>query len=146
MTILEQEIAEAVAKGATWLDEHYPNWWKAVDLAVLDVSQCDMCVLGQVYTGYIPAHERDQILAQVLEKTYLHSMQRDLGFTILSHLHGLDWFTSAKLGFSVESHLTNCTCGYTEECPGAHGYSKLTDEWTRVIIGRRLAQAELVDA
>lgn len=144
MTTLEQEINEAVAKGATWLDEHYPNWWKAVDLAVLDVSQCDRCVLGQVYTGYIPVHERDQILAQVLEKCYVHPIQRDLGFNVLSHLHDLDWFTSAKLGFSVESHLGACRSDCTEECHGTHGYAELTDEWTRVIISRRLAQAELV--
>lgn len=142
---MTETVEVQVARGAAWLDEHYPDWWKAVDLAVLDVSQCDVCVLGQVYTGYIPVQERDQILAQVLEKTYLHPMQRDYGFNILSHLHDLDWFTSAKLGFSVDSALSFCTETCTEECPGDHGYPELTDEWTRVVIGRRLAQAELME-
>lgn len=47
-----QEVIEKVAAGAEWLDETHPGWEREIDLAVLDLGDCSMCVLGQVFGGY----------------------------------------------------------------------------------------------
>lgn len=58
MTITDQELAKladkAVAEGAAWLDEHKPGW-RALISRELDVSDCKLCTLGQVYGHYIDA-------------------------------------------------------------------------------------------
>jgi hypothetical protein len=45
-------IAERVAAGAAFLDEHEPGWWKRIDLPSLDLSDCEDCVLGQLLGCY----------------------------------------------------------------------------------------------
>jgi hypothetical protein len=41
-----------VDKGATLLDERYPDtWYDKIDLDTLDLSTTDHCVLGQLYNG-----------------------------------------------------------------------------------------------
>jgi hypothetical protein len=42
-------IAERVAAGAALLDEKRPGWWRQVDLAVLDLEDCRLCVIGQLF-------------------------------------------------------------------------------------------------
>ena len=44
---------EPVAAGSRWLDEHVPGWEQRIDLETLDVTNCTMCVLGQVYGDFI---------------------------------------------------------------------------------------------
>lgn len=138
MDLVNDTTEVQVARGAAWLDRRYPDWWKSIDLAVLDLSRCDVCVLGQVYHGHISQEERDQLLAQVLEKSYASPLLLDYGFNVLSRWHELTWFGAAKLGFAVESCLCMETC--PSECAGFHGYTELVDEWTRVVIQRRLDQ------
>lgn len=45
-------VSESVAKGAAFLDEHDPEWWRddapnAINLETLDLRFGDRCVLGQ---------------------------------------------------------------------------------------------------
>ena len=45
-------IAERVAAGAAFLDEHDPGWWRAdvdraIDLRVFEMAEPEHCVLGQ---------------------------------------------------------------------------------------------------
>lgn len=40
---------EQVKKGAAWLDEMSPGWYKAIDLGRLDLSAYDHCALGQTF-------------------------------------------------------------------------------------------------
>src|SRR5258708_26132125 len=42
-------IAERVARGAALLDEKTPGWDKGIYLCILDIDNCERCVLGQVY-------------------------------------------------------------------------------------------------
>lgn len=149
-------VVERVASGAAWLDENYPNWWKSIDLGTLQVSSCLHCVLGQVYTGHVPTHEQDQILTQVVEamaarvskfeaRSFAESVHRGVsgGFNVLYEKYQLK-DSSAALGFSIdyeEKHWRSTT----------DQFAALTDEWTKVIISRRLAEArsdsaELVSA
>ena len=37
-----------IERGAAWLDEHHPGWRDKVNVDTLDLSDCTMCVLGQL--------------------------------------------------------------------------------------------------
>jgi hypothetical protein len=50
---ISEETAIAYAKnGATLLDEKKPDWWRTLDLDVLDLKDCSLCVVGQTFGGY----------------------------------------------------------------------------------------------
>lgn len=149
-------IAERVARGAVWLDEHYPHWVGKVEISTLDLASCHLCVLGQVFTGCIPADEQSQILAQVLnmhtgaELTTMREAVADGswgGFNTLYEHHRL-LGTIAGLGFSTDWMGPIGPDGAMISAKDELGL--LTDEWTRVIISRRLAahaaELELVAA
>jgi hypothetical protein len=48
-------VAERVAAGAAWLDEHRPGWWKRTDLDRLDVASERHCPIAQEYGTYYRA-------------------------------------------------------------------------------------------
>lgn len=48
----ELSIEERVAAGAAWLDKHRPGWADAINLDQLDLADCTVCVLGQVYGDF----------------------------------------------------------------------------------------------
>lgn len=54
-TDVELTIEQRVAAGAAWLDENRPDWMDRIFLNSLDVSDCTLCVLGQVYGGWMEA-------------------------------------------------------------------------------------------
>lgn len=131
-----------VARGAAWLDKKYPGWHQGIDLSILDISSCHLCVLGQVYTGCIPAEERGQLVAQVAR---LHvDMRPDTrrlvdwtasiatwgGYSVLEIFHDLPG-SGMPYGFVGGRDEDGCDLADS---------ATLTDEWTRVIIGRRLAE------
>ena len=43
---------EKIDAGVAWLDKRKPGWRTEIDLKTLDVSDCDYCVLGQVFGHY----------------------------------------------------------------------------------------------
>jgi hypothetical protein len=45
-------IAERVAAGAAFLDEHDPGWFRRVHVASLRLEDCFSCVLGQLAGRY----------------------------------------------------------------------------------------------
>jgi len=137
---------EVVAKGAAWLDEHYPAWVQAIDLSILELSNCDLCVLGQVWTGCVPPAERAQLIAQAVAKTegrqdewWLRTgISEGLGYSILAPTFFDDRScaddSTAAYGFAEGScYDQDCV---DEDC--TPDYNMLLDEWTKVIIQRRL--------
>lgn len=137
-------IEARVARGAEWLDLNYPTWWKAIDLSTLAVSSCHLCVLGQVYSGCIGVGEQDQILAQVLDRQVpvVRGTMRETidngtfgGFNVLAEYHDLLGYTSV-LGFATswETYLNADGIAMS----AGDEFTLLTDEWTRVIISRRM--------
>lgn len=139
--------AARVARGARWLDAHYPNWWKTIDLGTLNVASCKRCVLGQVFTGTIPADEQDQILAQVIANpssfqhgtsmSLAHKMVKDgtwNGFISLVQMHNLSFFTSL-MGFAAGQMFDPVT---GDELLASEQFDLLNAEWTRLIIERRI--------
>jgi hypothetical protein len=126
-------IAERVAAGAAFLDEHDPEWWladveRAIDLEVLDLTRTDECVLGQrcplevlgVWVG-TDVHELAPIDFGEAYDAYARH---------LSGLSGRDRFEWATgLGFALAR---------ADDRAGGN-WLDLTDEWTRVITERRSA-------
>jgi hypothetical protein len=49
MTQTTLTLAERVAAGAAWLDDHKPGWDALIDLGRLNMADSCCCVLGQVY-------------------------------------------------------------------------------------------------
>lgn len=41
-----------VAKGIAFLDERLPGWRRIVDRRRLDLSECDRCIVGQIFDGF----------------------------------------------------------------------------------------------
>lgn len=39
-------LKEVIA-GSQWLDENFPGWEREIDLGELDITDCEVCVLGQ---------------------------------------------------------------------------------------------------
>lgn len=147
MTKTVNTAATRVARGAAWLDTHYPNWWKTIDLGTLNVASCTRCVLGQVFTGTIPADEQDQILAQVIVQpgtfqygTSMAEARRMVkagtwsGFVSLVDMHSLTFFTSA-MGFAAGEMFDPVT---GEDVEAREQFELLNAEWTRLIIERRI--------
>ena len=129
MTITE----DRVQTGAAWLDLTYPGWYRSIDLSILDVAKCDVCVLGQIYTGCIPEGERGQILAQaMLDKPRYWS---PFGYNVLSELHQLTLPELEAMGFVL---ITPDNCECENLCTCIPAYPELTDAWTTLIIQRRL--------
>lgn len=42
------DMAEAVQRGARWLDRNSPGWYNKINTNTLLMSSCALCVLGQI--------------------------------------------------------------------------------------------------
>ena len=47
----DDEIRDAVERGARLLDKAQPGWWQKVN-APLEMESCGLCVLGQIFGHY----------------------------------------------------------------------------------------------
>jgi hypothetical protein len=111
-------IPERVAKGAAFLDEHDPDWWRAdveraIDLVELNLSSCRRCVLGQRCPLEINDRKDPDITPYEAFAVELWGAD-DEALTEWANEHGFDGL-------------------------GASEYDRLTHEWTRVITERRAA-------
>jgi hypothetical protein len=114
-------IAERVAKGAALLDEKRPGWDAAIDLAVLDLESCRLCVIGQLFGA---AYEM------------AWAGRWPDGGWLGPFSYGVD---ALGLGPSLRAEFAHGFDGRSGE------YADLTAEWRRLIAARRLA-AERVSA
>lgn len=51
-------VAERVAAGAAFLDEHDPGWDQRIDLDSLDLDHTCKCILGQAFADETEWHNR----------------------------------------------------------------------------------------
>ena len=73
-------IAERVAAGAAWLDEHEPpGWVDRVDPDTLNLGDCWRCVLGQLRGEYFDALD-DLGLDEVWGDDHGFSLNEDLPY------------------------------------------------------------------
>ena len=134
-------IAERVAAGAAFLDEHDPEWWRegverAIDLDTLELARMDNCVLGQrcpvtVLAAYVLGTENtsddneDDALSSIdflySYRAYGHALSG-----LKNHFELQEW--AQRLGFNAHG-------GEGESME----FEELTAEWKRVITERRSA-------
>jgi hypothetical protein len=122
-------IAERVAAGAKFLDEHDPDWWKAdveraIDLDTLELADSRMCVLGQrCPLETLASYNR----AQIADLSEDADIERYYAFGLaLMRTTG----DRRPLFYWAAGH------GFTSE---AGGWAGLTAEWKRLIEARRSA-------
>lgn len=143
------ELAERVKLGEAWLDQHYPGWYKAIDLGTLELSSCNLCVLGQVWSGYIPPEERNQLVAQIVSKPVYSYLADDParqlrmasgadGFEAMIRVHSAG-FQMGVLGFTLRGEDIDDSDYTSLFSPSEKVFATLTDLWTEVIIQRRMA-------
>jgi hypothetical protein len=113
----ELSIPERVARGAAALDERKPGWNEQIDLDVLDLNNCNNCILGQLYGHYAGAPQALKWLDPLDVAGYIAP---DYGF---------DRRPSLFVGDADYRALA-------EEAADAE-YDALTEEWRRVITARR---------
>ena len=46
------DLAQRVARGASWLDVKHPGWSAKIDPALLYMGECSMCIIGQLYGSF----------------------------------------------------------------------------------------------
>jgi hypothetical protein len=118
-------IAERVAAGAAFLDEHDPDWWRedadqAVDLGALNLAHGDRCILGQ----RCPA----EVLARYTAGDAGEADPDDRYFAYASHLRDL----------ALDGDETDWTSAHGFALPAfENGWPELTAAWIALIAGRR---------
>lgn len=60
--ITPEAARQRVARGAAYLDEVDPDWWRRLDAAVLELSHGQHCVLGQLHGGFGQGLSRAAVL------------------------------------------------------------------------------------
>lgn len=103
---MSADIRNRVAKGAALLDKHNPNWFRDIDLEVLDQDWAGTCVLGQLYgywgTGLARLFGTDDA-DDAIHVSNEHGFGRDENFPGLTEewervieQRGVDWSTLAS--------------------------------------------------
>lgn len=60
----------AVLKGIAWLDEIKPNWRELIDWGMLDMTNANWCIAGQVFKGQSSRSGYAHVLYALPEKMY----------------------------------------------------------------------------
>lgn len=115
-----QTPAEAVANGAQLLDEKLPGWWRHLDLETLKLSECDLCVCGQLGTRML------NFVGTIADwEPYEHTLSKI----------GLVWTeTDVTHGFNIPDEISDSLVAKAM-------YRALEIEWRNVITARLQADA-----
>lgn len=105
-------IQERVQRGAQWLDEVRPGWRDEINLKIFDISDCEVCVLGQVFATQAEA-ANDGIEDGFDYGCWLATGSRS----------GQDWFVAH---------------GFDDDPRAGIEYAPLGAEWRRVIHASRV--------
>ena len=65
-TTSDASVAERVAAGARWLDEHRPGWDREIDLGRLDIRDECNCVIGQQLGDFFNVYEENAVLPTLI--------------------------------------------------------------------------------
>lgn len=50
--VFDIALQDRVSRGVEWLDENAPaGWWDLIDYGLLDISDGNVCILGQVFAA-----------------------------------------------------------------------------------------------
>lgn len=51
--ILKENLEANAKRGAQLLDKDRPQWYAEIDTDILQMQDCDRCILGQLYNHYL---------------------------------------------------------------------------------------------
>lgn len=49
----KQALADNAVRGALYLDRVEPHWYKKIDVSILNMDSCQLCIAGQVFGSYL---------------------------------------------------------------------------------------------
>jgi hypothetical protein len=134
-------IAERVAAGAAFLDEHDPGWWRAdveraIDLDTFDLAEPEHCVLGQRCPVTVLAEYCGITLDSLTDDDLLDELSPEWWRAYTAYafvLSGFNWGDALSLTDWGDRHgFSN-----SDDLGGWEGYPDLTAEWKRAIEARR---------
>lgn len=123
-----------VARGAKWLEEHVPGWYRHIHLPKFDISNGHQCVWGQLAQRNLedwfgPVEGRRDHLADGYNQVVVYVDTHPA--VMLPHTNAYD--------FMVAHGFTAGVLGY-EAHPATFG--ELQAQWERVIGAKQLAEAK----
>lgn len=119
------KLKERVERGARLLDEHFPGWWKRINLDTLRMNRCTQCVVGQL-TNVGPR----------VEDAASHD------YPLSSELFVIECDNLRQLAVEYRGKRKDFAGDYGFDCSrdGDYGYDDLDCEWKAQIAQRRTAQ------
>lgn len=82
VALTSPKAMKRASKGADWLDRTLPNWWLRINVGLLDMSNLDLCVGGQLF------------------------IEKDNGYAAFMEAYGLTPQDAERLGFDVSDYIT----------------------------------------
>lgn len=118
---------QAVKRGARLLDKHVPDWVETIQLDMLTIAHCDVCVCGQL------AQAADKRTLSPEQKEYYENIGTDWDL-IWNEIAREEGFTGLHAEAIAHGFLSvGCLSGYSFEA--------LEVEWHRLITRRQRAAA-----
>ena len=114
-TVLPYQALERAQRGAKVLDRAFPGWRDQIDLEILDIADCAVCMLGQVFGNYNYAWS-DDVMWEEAER----------------YADGPDAF-AVDHGFNRAAREDDDDADTGDPDPE---YDALTEAWTFVVAGR----------
>lgn len=122
---LARFYASRIAAGAMWLHLTDKDWYADIDVATLDLFDCDRCVLGQVVGDYRACVDTENHQLNVDPVVITHGREEADRLVEKAELSGMhiSYQVATALGFHLDNELDSYT----------RSYEHLTAGWAGVI-------------
>lgn len=58
MGFISEDTKLAVKKGSIWLDDFHPGWAESINIDLLDMNNCNQCIIGQAVCNYFDLYQQ----------------------------------------------------------------------------------------
>lgn len=106
--------AEAIANGAALLDEQFPGWWRQINVGQLQLSDCNLCILGQIYRP---------LFNELCANAPSPGCRPEDPYAVAQEDLELSNYMTTQYGFNLDYY----------EAEGCHDWGMLTDAWIELI-------------
>lgn len=152
------DFTKEVNKGAAFLDEKDPGWWRIIDTSVLDLDDETNCVLGQTWNHYarkndLPVTDQngfEKFKAKVWPGSHNPDAPAEHGFSVSNPV--IDWINKTAKDYEISGIPRGEKYGGSLADPWtllSATWEQLTKTWLVLIKARQNAEtpeyAEMVE-